>query len=143
MPLFTPRPCVAAAKEPLIPAGKHQIVNWLLDCEHIFTEQRDHLTALDTDIGDGDHGLNMQRGFTKVAEKPPAVADKDIGQVLKTTGMTLLSRSVRRQRPPVMAPSSGRRPAAMPARARPSASLGKMLGDGVGGDRLPRSRRTR
>ena len=71
--------------------SKHQIVNWLLDCEHIFTEQRDYLTALDTDIGDGDHGLNMQRGFTKVAEKLPAVADKDIGQVLKTTGMTLLS----------------------------------------------------
>ena len=47
--------------------SKHQIVNWLLDCEHIFTEQRDYLTALDTDIGDGDHGLNMQRGFTKVA----------------------------------------------------------------------------
>ena len=71
--------------------SKHQIVNWLLDCEHIFAEQRDYLTALDTDIGDGDHGLNMQRGFTKVAEKLPAVADKDIGQVLKTTGMTLLS----------------------------------------------------
>ena len=71
--------------------SKHQIVNWLLDCEHIFTEQRDYLTALDTDIGDGDHGLNMQRGFSKVAEKLPAVADKDIGQVLKTTGMTLLS----------------------------------------------------
>ena len=71
--------------------SKHQIVNWLLDCEHIFTEQRDYLTALDTDIGDGDHGLNMQRGFAKVAEKLPAVADKDIGQVLKTTGMTLLS----------------------------------------------------
>ena len=46
--------------------SKHQIVNWLLDCEHIFAEQRDYLTALDTDIGDGDHGLNMQRGFTKV-----------------------------------------------------------------------------
>ncbi len=45
--------------------SKHQIVNWLLDCEHIFTEQRDYLTALDTDIGDGDHGLNMQRGFAK------------------------------------------------------------------------------
>ncbi|WP_354688865.1 dihydroxyacetone kinase ADP-binding subunit DhaL [Aeromonas sp. 19NY04SH05-1] len=71
--------------------SKHQIVNWLLDCEHIFTDQRDYLTALDTDIGDGDHGLNMQRGFAKVAEKLPAVADKDIGQVLKTTGMTLLS----------------------------------------------------
>jgi dihydroxyacetone kinase-like protein len=59
----------------------------------------------------------MQRGFAKVAEKLPAVADKDIGQVLKTTGMTLLS-SVGGASGPSTAPSSsGRRPAAMPARA--------------------------
>lgn len=54
-------------------------------------EQRDYLTELDTAIGDGDHGLNMQRGFTKAAEKVAAVADKDIGTILKTLGMTLLS----------------------------------------------------
>ena len=97
--------------------SKHHIVNWLLDCEHIFTEQRDYLTALDTDIGDGDHGLNMQRGFTKVAEKLPAVADKDIGQVLKTTGMTLLS-SVGGAAARSTAPSSfERRPVRTPAKA--------------------------
>lgn len=97
--------------------SKHHIVNWLLDCEHIFTEQRDYLTALDTDIGDGDHGLNMQRGFTKVAEKLPAVADKDIGQVLKTTGMTLLS-SVGGASGRSTAPSSfERRPVRTPAKA--------------------------
>jgi dihydroxyacetone kinase-like protein len=46
---------------------------------------------LDTDIGDGDHGLNMSRGFNKVVEKLPSVADQDIGSILKHTGMTLLS----------------------------------------------------
>jgi dihydroxyacetone kinase-like protein len=33
----------------------------------------------------------MNRGFNKVVEKLPSVADKDIGFILKNTGMTLLS----------------------------------------------------
>ena len=52
---------------------------------------RDELTALDSAIGDADHGTNMDRGFTTVLEKLPTVADKDIGTILKTVGMTLVS----------------------------------------------------
>ncbi|STY64725.1 PTS-dependent dihydroxyacetone kinase, ADP-binding subunit dhaL [Mannheimia haemolytica] len=37
------------------------------------------------------HGLNMQRGFSKALEKAHTVQDKDIGTLLKTVGMTLLS----------------------------------------------------
>ena len=33
----------------------------------------------------------MYRGFSKVVEKLPSIADKDIGFILKNTGMTLLS----------------------------------------------------
>ena len=33
----------------------------------------------------------MDRGFTKVVEKLPTVTDKDIGNILKTVGMTLIS----------------------------------------------------
>lgn len=57
----------------------------------MFSRERDFLTQLDTEIGDADHGLNMNRGFNKVVEKLPSVADKDIGFILKNTGMTLLS----------------------------------------------------
>ncbi len=71
--------------------SKQQIVDWLLRCSKVFALQRDFLTQLDTDIGDGDHGLNMHRGFSKVAEKLPSFADKDIGFILKNTGMILLS----------------------------------------------------
>jgi len=53
--------------------------------------RRDELTALDSAIGDADHGTNMDRGFTTVLEKLPTVADKDIGTILKTVGMTLVS----------------------------------------------------
>ncbi|MFC0228284.1 dihydroxyacetone kinase subunit DhaL [Serratia aquatilis] len=70
---------------------KQQVVDWLMRCGEVFARERDYLTQLDTDIGDGDHGLNMNRGFNTVVEKLPAVADKDIGSILKNTGMTLLS----------------------------------------------------
>ena len=52
---------------------------------------RDELTQLDSPIGDADHGINLDRGFTAVLGKLPTVADKDIGTILKTTGMTLAS----------------------------------------------------
>lgn len=70
---------------------KSQVLQWLENCNHAMSEQRDYLTQLDSDIGDGDHGLNMQRGFSKAMEKVTTVADKDIGTILKTVGMTLLS----------------------------------------------------
>jgi len=54
-------------------------------------EHRDELVQLDSAIGDADHGINMDRGFTMVLEKLPTVADKDLGTILKTVGMTLVS----------------------------------------------------
>ncbi|MBC8161740.1 MAG: dihydroxyacetone kinase subunit L [Roseiflexaceae bacterium] len=54
-------------------------------------QHRDELTQLDSAIGDADHGANLDRGFTAVLAKLPSVADKDIGTILKTTGMTLVS----------------------------------------------------
>lgn len=53
--------------------------------------QKDFLTELDNEIGDGDHGINMARGFGAVKEKLPGMADKDIGAILKDVGMTLVS----------------------------------------------------
>lgn len=54
-------------------------------------EQRDYLTQLDSAIGDADHGVNLDRGFSMVLTKLPGVADKDIGSILKTVGTTLVS----------------------------------------------------
>ena len=55
-------------------------------------ERRGELTELDSAIGDADHGINMDRGFTavrgKLAELP---ADADLGTIAKTVGMTLIS----------------------------------------------------
>ncbi len=54
-------------------------------------EQRDYLTRLDSAIGDADHGVNLDRGFTAVLTKLSSVADKDVGAILKTVGTTLVS----------------------------------------------------
>jgi phosphoenolpyruvate---glycerone phosphotransferase subunit DhaL len=55
------------------------------------------LTALDQAIGDGDHGINMDRGFTAIvaaldAGRPEADGDRAVaGAVLRTAGRTLIS----------------------------------------------------
>jgi len=70
---------------------KEQIVRWLELTAEVLKENKSYLTDLDAAIGDADHGTNRDRGFTKVAEKLPGVADKDIGNIMKTVGMTLIS----------------------------------------------------
>ena len=70
---------------------KAQTVQWLERTAAVLEENKDYLTQLDSLIGDADHGINMNRGFKKVLEKLPGVADTDVGNILKTTGMTLLS----------------------------------------------------
>lgn len=53
--------------------------------------EKDFLTQLDNEIGDGDHGINLARGFKSVEEKLPSLADKDIGAILKGVGTQLVS----------------------------------------------------
>ena len=53
--------------------------------------EKDFLTQLDNEIGDGDHGINLARGFKSVTEKLPSLADKDIGAILKGVGTQLVS----------------------------------------------------
>jgi dihydroxyacetone kinase-like protein len=67
------------------------ILAWLRRSAEVLHEQRDYLTTLDAAIGDADHGINMDRGFTAVMDKLPSVAEADIGTILKTVGTTLVS----------------------------------------------------
>ena len=53
--------------------------------------EKNFLTQLDNEIGDGDHGINLSRGFKSVEEKLPTFADKDIGTILKGVGTQLVS----------------------------------------------------
>lgn len=71
--------------------SRDQILEWIQAYAAVIAENRDYLTELDAAIGDADHGINMHRGFQAVLAKLPDMADKDIGTILKTVGMTLLS----------------------------------------------------
>jgi dihydroxyacetone kinase-like protein len=53
-------------------------------------EHAEELTKLDQAIGDGDHGLNMKRGFEAVLATLPGLADKSPPEMLKAIGMTLV-----------------------------------------------------
>ncbi len=53
--------------------------------------EKDFLTELDNAIGDGDHGINLSRGFQKVAEKLPEWEGQDIGAIFKGVGTQLVS----------------------------------------------------
>lgn len=58
----------------------------------LIIKNKEYLTELDQAIGDGDHGINMARGFESVFTKLQTLGDdKDIATVLKTIGMTLIS----------------------------------------------------
>src|SRR5687767_3441756 len=54
-------------------------------------EQKEYLTELDSAIGDADHGINMDRGMKAVVAKIDGQAPTDVGALLKTIGMTLVS----------------------------------------------------
>ncbi|HUX85389.1 MAG TPA: dihydroxyacetone kinase subunit DhaL [Chloroflexota bacterium] len=67
------------------------ILNWLTRFATLVADSRDYLTELDAAIGDADHGANMHRGMQAVLAKLPTLAAADIGTILKTVGMTLIS----------------------------------------------------
>jgi dihydroxyacetone kinase-like protein len=50
----------------------------------------EELTKLDQAIGDGDHGLNMKRGFEAVLADADAIAAKPLPDALRAIGMTLV-----------------------------------------------------
>ena len=72
-------------------ATKAEVLDFIRIYADKMAEHRQELTDLDQAIGDGDHGINMSRGFKAVMEKLPTVEDKSIDEILKSVGMTLVS----------------------------------------------------
>ncbi len=54
-------------------------------------ENKAYLTQLDSEIGDADHGTNMDRGMQAVLPKVGSLEGADLSQLFKTTAMTLIS----------------------------------------------------
>ena len=68
------------------------VAAWITQAGSDIEENKDHLTHLDSAIGDADHGVNLVRGFTAVgaavAEKQPPTP----GELLTLVGNTLISK---------------------------------------------------
>lgn len=68
-----------------------KVIKILIKISEKIDKNKEYLTELDAAIGDGDHGLNMSKGFKAVSDKLKAEDDDNIGNILKNTGMTLVS----------------------------------------------------
>ena len=57
----------------------------------VVVEHREELNRLDREIGDGDHGENLARGFTALVSKLDAEVPSSPGGVLRLAATTLIS----------------------------------------------------
>jgi phosphoenolpyruvate---glycerone phosphotransferase subunit DhaL len=68
------------------------VLRWIRRFAAEVEANKEYLTQLDSAIGDGDHGINMQRGMSAVVAKLDTAGDEqDVGALLKAVGMTLVS----------------------------------------------------
>lgn len=74
-----------------MPVSVGQVSDWIRAFAAAVAENREYLTELDSAIGDADHGINMNRGMQAVVGKLDAGEAADVGALLKTVGMTLVS----------------------------------------------------
>jgi dihydroxyacetone kinase-like protein len=68
-----------------------KVIQMLKKISEKIDENKAYLSELDAAIGDGDHGLNMNKGFKAVIEKIKDDDGSDIGGILKKSGMALVS----------------------------------------------------
>ena len=68
------------------------VARWIRACADEVSSHRDHLTQLDAAIGDADHGVNMDRGFSAAVSALEAIEGLPPGQILEQTGATLIVR---------------------------------------------------
>jgi phosphoenolpyruvate---glycerone phosphotransferase subunit DhaL len=74
-----------------MPVTRDTTLDWIRRFAAEMAEHRQELVRLDTAIGDGDHGTNMDRGMRKALEKLDVAEQADPGAVLKTVAMALIS----------------------------------------------------
>jgi phosphoenolpyruvate---glycerone phosphotransferase subunit DhaL len=68
---------------------------WIASAAEAIDANRDHLTQLDAAIGDADHGINLDRGFTAVLRTlnahHGAASNWTPGRILAVTGNTIIA----------------------------------------------------
>jgi len=67
-------------------------IQWLELVNEKIQANKQHLTKLDQPIGDGDHGINMARGFQEVVNLLQENEYESVSEVMKATAMTVMSK---------------------------------------------------
>ncbi|MGY4688355.1 dihydroxyacetone kinase subunit DhaL [Salibacterium sp. K-3] len=69
-----------------------EIKRWIQTANEKIQQHKEYLSELDQAIGDGDHGHNMARGFQEAAAGLQDNGEEDVGALVKTVSMTLISK---------------------------------------------------
>ena len=69
-----------------------EVARWIRDFAAAVSERKDELTKLDQAIGDGDHGINMNRGMTAVVAALDASEPDEVPALARSVAMTLISK---------------------------------------------------
>jgi dihydroxyacetone kinase-like protein len=70
----------------------HAVRRWVRASADQLADHRDFLTQLDAAIGDADHGVNMDRGFSAAVTDLEAESGSSAGASLERVGATLIKR---------------------------------------------------
>ena len=70
--------------------SRDNLLAWIKALQQVYSENKEYLTQLDAAIGDADHGINMNRGFTNAQAELEKTNPQDISTVLKTVAMALI-----------------------------------------------------
>lgn len=79
------------AEENIIIILAKDFKNILLNLAETIKKNIDYLTELDAEIGDGDHGANMDKGFKKIKHMLVNSDTQDTGEMLVIAGRVLLN----------------------------------------------------
>ncbi|SCH50867.1 MULTISPECIES: dihydroxyacetone kinase subunit DhaL [unclassified Romboutsia] len=75
-----------------ISLDKNYFIKVIKDLVQMAEEKNEYFTKLDSEIGDGDHGINLNIGFREVSKQLSTWEDLDITSLFKKVGMSLLSK---------------------------------------------------
>jgi dihydroxyacetone kinase-like protein len=70
--------------------SKAGVLGWFDALQRTYAENKQALTDLDAAIGDADHGINMERGFTAVQTELAKTVSNTIQSVFQTAAMVLI-----------------------------------------------------
>jgi dihydroxyacetone kinase-like protein len=70
--------------------NRDNLIAWIEALAQVYAENKQYLTQLDSAIGDADHGINMDRGFTAVKADLAKTNPQDVSAVLKAAAMALI-----------------------------------------------------